>query len=191
MSSSTSQINPQAESSTSQNPPPESEFDSNYTTISDPIKLRQYVTDLFREYNANHLQDAALWESIHFDFEFFSKRQHDQLDTQTWNYIIGQILSWLGLGHTVKIGFRGWKDRGSVKIDSILKLSGKPIKKHPDNPQNFSKSISESLYIPRLSRKIRTYVQHCPACQFRQTKRHKPYKELMPISRNNSRVQFF
>ena len=42
--------------------------------------------------------------------------------------------------------------------------------------------ISESLFIPRLSRKLRTYIKHCPPCQLGQTKRHKPYGELMPIA---------
>lgn len=42
--------------------------------------------------------------------------------------------------------------------------------------------VSETLFIPRLLRKIRTYVEHCPACQINQTKHHRPYGELMPIS---------
>ena len=42
--------------------------------------------------------------------------------------------------------------------------------------------IADSLYVPRLSRKLRQYLDHCPSCQLNQTKRHKPYEELMPIS---------
>lgn len=41
--------------------------------------------------------------------------------------------------------------------------------------------IAESLYVPRLSRKLRKYIEHCPTCQLVQTKRHRPYGELMPI----------
>ena len=42
--------------------------------------------------------------------------------------------------------------------------------------------ISDAFYIPRLSRKLRTYIDHCPSCQVNQTKRHQPYGELVPIS---------
>lgn len=42
--------------------------------------------------------------------------------------------------------------------------------------------ISDALYVPRLSRKLRQYLEHCPSCQLNQTKRHRPYGELMPIS---------
>ena len=41
--------------------------------------------------------------------------------------------------------------------------------------------IADSLYVPRLSRKLRQYLDHCPSCQLNQTKRHKPYEKLMPI----------
>ena len=42
--------------------------------------------------------------------------------------------------------------------------------------------IVETLFIPRLSRKLALYIKHCPQCQLNQTKRHKEYGELMPIS---------
>ena len=42
--------------------------------------------------------------------------------------------------------------------------------------------IADALYVPRLSRKLRQYLEHCPACQLNKTKRHLPYGELMPIS---------
>ena len=42
--------------------------------------------------------------------------------------------------------------------------------------------IADTLYIPRLSRKIRQYIEHCPSCQLTQTKRHRPYGELMPVT---------
>ena len=42
--------------------------------------------------------------------------------------------------------------------------------------------LVESIYMPRLSRKLHLYIKHCPACQLNQTKRHPPYGELMPIS---------
>ena len=42
--------------------------------------------------------------------------------------------------------------------------------------------IVDTLYIPKLSRKLRKYVEHCPTCQLNQIKRHSPYGELMPIS---------
>ena len=41
--------------------------------------------------------------------------------------------------------------------------------------------LAETLYIPRLSRKLRRYIEHCPSCQLSQTKRHRPYGELVPI----------
>ena len=42
--------------------------------------------------------------------------------------------------------------------------------------------ISNTLYISRLSKKIRTYVKHCSTCQVNQIKRHISYEELMSIS---------
>ena len=42
--------------------------------------------------------------------------------------------------------------------------------------------ISETLFIPKLLKKLRAYTEHCPSCQVNQTKRHAPYGELMPIS---------
>ena len=48
--------------------------------------------------------------------------------------------------------------------------------------------LVESIYMPRLSRKLHLYIKHCPACQLNQTKRHPPYGELMPIS--NSTIPF-
>ena len=39
-----------------------------------------------------------------------------------------------------------------------------------------------SMYIRKLSRRLTTYIKHCPSCQLNQIKRHKPYEELMPIS---------
>lgn len=41
--------------------------------------------------------------------------------------------------------------------------------------------IRETIFIPRLSRKLRVYIDHCPQCQLNQTVRHKAYGELMPI----------
>ena len=43
-------------------------------------------------------------------------------------------------------------------------------------------AISDVLYVPRLSRKLRRYLEHCPLCQLNQTKRHRPYGELVPIT---------
>ena len=40
--------------------------------------------------------------------------------------------------------------------------------------------IPKSLYSP-LSKKLRRYIEHYPNYQFTQTKKHKPYGELMPI----------
>lgn len=42
--------------------------------------------------------------------------------------------------------------------------------------------LARTVFIPRLSRKLRQYIKHCPTCDLNQTKRHAPYGELMPIS---------
>ena len=42
--------------------------------------------------------------------------------------------------------------------------------------------LVKTVYIRKLSRRLTTYIRHCPQCQLNQTKRHKPYGELMPIS---------
>ena len=42
--------------------------------------------------------------------------------------------------------------------------------------------LSHTVFIRHLSRNLRTYIAHCPACQVNQTKRHKPYGSLVPIS---------
>ena len=42
--------------------------------------------------------------------------------------------------------------------------------------------IVATLYILRLSRKIRNYIEHCLFCQINQIKRHRSYKKLMSIS---------
>ena len=42
--------------------------------------------------------------------------------------------------------------------------------------------VVDTIFIPRLSGKLRRYIQHCPSCQLSQTKRHRPYGELMPIT---------
>ena len=41
--------------------------------------------------------------------------------------------------------------------------------------------IKESIFIFRLSKKLRTYIDHCFQCQLNQTKRHKIYEKLMLI----------
>ena len=43
-------------------------------------------------------------------------------------------------------------------------------------------SLSHSVYLRHLSKHLRTYIAHCPQCQVNQTKRHRPYGELVPIS---------
>ena len=43
--------------------------------------------------------------------------------------------------------------------------------------------INKGLFIPRLARKLKIYLKHCPACNLCQTKRHAPYGSLQPISR--------
>ena len=42
--------------------------------------------------------------------------------------------------------------------------------------------IKNIIYILRLLRKLRIYIEHCPSCQINQIKRHRSYEELMPIS---------
>ena len=41
--------------------------------------------------------------------------------------------------------------------------------------------LTKTFYISRFLKKIRRYIESCRSCQFTQTKRHKPYGELMPI----------
>ena len=41
--------------------------------------------------------------------------------------------------------------------------------------------LIDTIYMPRLSRKLHLYIQHCSSCQLNQTKRHRPYGELMPM----------
>jgi len=38
------------------------------------------------------------------------------------------------------------------------------------------------VYIHKLSRKLTTYIRHCPQCQLNQTRRHREYGDLMPLS---------
>ena len=52
---------------------------------------------------------------------------------------------------------------------------------HLEHHRAYLKLI-DSMYISRLSRKLRQYIQHCSSCQLNQTKRHASYKELMSIS---------
>jgi hypothetical protein len=42
--------------------------------------------------------------------------------------------------------------------------------------------LTEQVYIPKLSRKIRQYIKHCSACELNQTRRHSTYEELIPIA---------
>src|SRR5207248_1883134 len=41
--------------------------------------------------------------------------------------------------------------------------------------------ITESIYMHRLSRRLRRYIAHCPKCRLLQTKCHRPYGHLVPI----------
>ena len=41
--------------------------------------------------------------------------------------------------------------------------------------------IKESIFIFRLSRKLRTYIDHCSQCQLNQIIKHKAYEKLMSI----------
>ena len=52
---------------------------------------------------------------------------------------------------------------------------------HADIHRCFNRK-ADTYYVPRLSKKIRRYIGHCPNCQLTQTKRHRLYGELMPIS---------
>ena len=42
--------------------------------------------------------------------------------------------------------------------------------------------IAETLYLHRLSRRLRLYIAKCHACQQNQIKRHRPYGSLVPIT---------
>ena len=41
--------------------------------------------------------------------------------------------------------------------------------------------ITASIYMRKLSRRLREYIRHCHHCQIYQTRRHKPYGALRPI----------
>ena len=43
--------------------------------------------------------------------------------------------------------------------------------------------IVRSMYLQHLTPNLEKYIRHCPQCQLNQTKRHRPYGELMPIDR--------
>ena len=45
--------------------------------------------------------------------------------------------------------------------------------------------IAASIYIRYLAKHLRVYIEHCPAYQLNQTKRHKPYRRLLPINKPN------
>jgi len=45
--------------------------------------------------------------------------------------------------------------------------------------------IAESLYIRKLSTRLRKFIEHCPDCLLYQTRRHQPYGELQPIRTMN------
>ena len=51
---------------------------------------------------------------------------------------------------------------------------------HSEVHRNYDR-ISSILYISRLFRKIKKYIEHCSICQLAQTKRHRFYDELMSI----------
>ena len=51
---------------------------------------------------------------------------------------------------------------------------------HPGYHRTYE-HIAEALYIRKLSRRLRKYVELCPVCLLAQTKRHKPYGSLEPI----------
>jgi len=42
--------------------------------------------------------------------------------------------------------------------------------------------LSDSLYIHRMAHNLKAYLKHCPSCQTNQTKRHRPYGALRPIT---------
>ena len=41
--------------------------------------------------------------------------------------------------------------------------------------------LVNSVYVRQLTKRLRTYIEHCPECQLNQTKRHSPYGSLQPI----------
>ena len=51
---------------------------------------------------------------------------------------------------------------------------------HADSYRCYQK-ISDTLYIFRLSRKLRTYIDHCFFCQINQIKRHQSYEKLISV----------
>ena len=67
-------------------------------------------------------------------------------------------------------------------IHDVLKLA------HDDNfhaGHHRAYDRLKTVYVRRLSRRLTNYIRHCPSCQLNQTKRHKPYGELAPISTPN------
>ena len=43
--------------------------------------------------------------------------------------------------------------------------------------------IITSIYIKRLSKNLRIYINHYPKCELNQIKRYKPYKSIIPINK--------
>ena len=52
---------------------------------------------------------------------------------------------------------------------------------HVDHHKNYEKLV-KSIFIFRMSRKLRQYIKHCFSCELNQIKRHASYEELAPIS---------
>jgi hypothetical protein len=52
---------------------------------------------------------------------------------------------------------------------------------HAEHNKTYTRLI-DTVYISRLSRKLRQYIKHCSACELNQTKRHATYDELILIA---------
>ena len=84
-----------------------------------------------------------------------------------------------------------YKDRKKLCI--LFNFEKKIFEFAHDSNQHFDAHrcflrINDTLFIFKLSKKIRVYINHCSDCQFNQTKRHRSYEELMSI--NSSSISF-
>jgi hypothetical protein len=52
---------------------------------------------------------------------------------------------------------------------------------HAEHNRTYTRLV-DTVYISKLSRKLRQYIKHCSACELNQTKRHATYDEMILIA---------
>ncbi|SLM33892.1 reverse partial [Lasallia pustulata] len=75
--------------------------------------------------------------------------------------------------------------RERLVVPKTLEKEVFELSHNSSNHQGFHRAfdrLTTSMYFDRNAAKwFREYIEHCPACQLNQTKRHRPYGELNPI----------